>query len=506
MARGGDRFAPRAAGRPDRFGKPDRFDSGAPPSRGIYPRKGKGYGIAGEAAYPDLLASEDRNSKYQAWRLGMGLAYNSLIADRRQFLPVQVLDRPAWAPQEGWTYQDTLLVSFPSKASPEGRWTVAVKPKGTDVAPLPVEEGRQRVRRISADDGTSMRLLEVDVHRTWGTSSLQAASGLIGELVEDGAVSATRVDDDDEATLMLCVGVYADWGLMYFDGSQYWRRRTLANGRRVLRRFTVSEEEELPRFRAGRHLCQSTTLSCNCPQYLGLEYARLRPGQPLGSQGLFPARAPESGNVNRIPLNRAEEIMAGYQDPQRLPDVMEGVARRFFSLSWQRLPEVACKHVHAVRFALGCPIEEPGDFITLASDYWDDVSRMASVEELRAPLASPRFVQALRSTLLNEDAYAGLSSTLVAGSTGDAFGIVPGRLVLDPHQVSPILIQDADSPFRRFNNQQATIAPSAAEASVLGDLWLGRGTEINNHVFTGPGEILPEPFIANGAAVPSVLP
>jgi hypothetical protein len=506
VGRGGDRFAPAGAGRLGNFGKPDRFDRRLQPDTGVYPRKGKGLGVVGEASYPDLLAQLDRNNSYASWRMGMGLPFNQLLRDRRQFLPVQVLDRPSWAPQEGWGYRDALLVYFPSKGSPEGRWTVTVKPRGSDIAPLPLAANAQWEVFSSAEDGRTLRVLEVNVGATWGTSALIAASGLIGELVEDSGIGPDAVVDEDGTLQLLCIGVYPEQGVMLFDGTQCWRRQALSDGRRVLRREVVPDGEPVPRFRVGRHLCQATTLSCNCPQYLGVEYARLRPNEPLGTQALFPTRGPASHGVLRPAANLAEELLAVTESELRRPDPLEGVARRFFNLSWQRLPEAGCKHIHAVRFSLGCPLEEPSDFISLASDYWDGVKGMASIEELRAPLASPRFVSQLRSTLLNEDAYAGLSSTMKAGSVGDAYSIVPGRLVLAPQQVNTILVEDVDSPFRRFNAQQATAEAQAAEEAVLGDLWVGRGTQAYNYIYEAPGVVLDEPFVTNGTAVAEVLP
>ena len=506
MGRGGDRFSPRGGAGLGQFGKADRFDLKPRPDTGVYPRKGKGLGVTGEAAFPDLLAQLDRNSGYAAWRLGMKIAFNELMRDRRQFLPVQVLDRPSWAPQEGWGYREALQVLFPSKGSPEGRWTVMVKPKGSEISPLPVTAAQQRELITTSEDGRALRLLEVAVGATWGRDSLLAASSLIGELVEDSGLGPTEVADEDGALQLLCVGVYPEQGLMLFDGTQCWRRELLATGRRVLRHSTVPEGEPVPRFREGRHLTQVTTLSCNCPQYLGLEYARLRPGEQLGGQAFFPTRGPESQSASREAANLAEELLGVPPPVVRQGDPLEGVARRFFNLSWQRLPEASCKHIHAVRFALGCPLEEPDDALTLASDYWDGLKGMADVEELRAPLASPRFVSALRSTLLNEDAYAGLSSTMASGSAGDAYGIVPGKLVLDPRQVNAITIEDEDSPFRRFNAQQATAEARAAEAAVLGDLWVGRGTSSSSLIYEAPGVVLAEPFVANGAVVPQVLP
>lgn len=472
-------------------------------SSGIFPRKGKGWGVTGEAAYPDILSEWDRKNGWRPWREGMTLAYNELFRDSQQFLPVQVLGRSAFAPQEGFAYRPALTVAFPSRSSPEGRWTVTVKPRGTEISPLEVTSAVQRDVRIEGA-GLDIPLLEVDVGATWGAGALWSASSLVGELVEDSAAAADRADlEDDEAVILLCVGVYPEDGLMLFDASQVWRRRRLENGRRVLVRQQLGPDDPPPRFRPRRHLTQSASLSCNCPAFLGLEYARLRSSAQLGGQGLFPQLGPSQDGYRRQRRSDSERLLTVDGDEARGVDPLEGVARRFSKLNWQRLPEESCKHVHAVRFALGVPIAEPDEYLSLASSYWDGMRSMASIEELQAPLASERFVEQLRRNMFNEEAFAGLSSTMAAGSIGDAHGIVPGRLVLDVRQVNRLAVPGNVSSLLRFNFQEAIVDPRAAEDSVQGDLWVGRGTEVNSRLYEGPQQVLDEPFVLQAdTAVP----
>jgi hypothetical protein len=479
----------------------DSFGQGLGIASGVFPRKGKGWGVAGEATYPDILNEWDRKQGWTPWRQGMTLAFNDLLQDTQQFQPVQVLSRPAWVPQEGWTYRPALTVGFPSRTSPEGRWTVTLKPRGTDISVFPLDGNAQK-QLLLEDAGLGVPILQVEVGATWGEGALSSASSLVGELVEDSAPSRLTIDpEDDEAVILLCVGVYPEDGLMLFDASQVWRRVLQPNGRRVLTRRLQKQGDPPLQFRQGRHLVQSTTLSCNCPAYLGLEYARLRPGSRLGGQELFPQRGPSQDGFRREGQDGLGTLLAAGQPEVRAVDPLEGVARRFATLNWQRVPEQACKHIHAVRFALGCPIEEPDEYLSLASDYWSGLQGMGSMEELIAPLASARFVDQLRRRLFNEEAFRGLSSTISSGSIGDAHGIVPGRLVLDPRQVKSSLPSEEDASRLRFNEQAAISDPLAAEETVQGDLWVGRGTETASRIYEAPQELIDADY-----AVPATEP
>lgn len=468
--RGGDHFdGPRQ--RP-----PDRFDRPLRRAGGTYARKPRKPGEPVGGSYPDLLEHWDRTQDWTPWRRGMALAYNSLFRNQQQFQPVTVLHLPAFRPRDAWRAASALICTLPSKDSPEGRWTVTVKPRGTEISPQRLGGAVQRITFNTAEAELPERLLVVDVSGAWGAGSLDAASSLIGELVEDTASSATEVvDEDEEAVILMCVAVYPEQGLMAFDATRRWRRLRRPNGSAVLRMEPIPADQ-IVYFRSGRHLTQSTTVSCNCPSSLGLEYAVLRDGHALGSQRTSPRLNPES---------------LSSEGP---PDLMEGVARRIFPLDWRREPTALCKHSHAVRFVLGCPIEEPTGHPSPASDYWDGLAGMLDVDELRAPLAHPRFVEAMNRRMLLEVGYARLDSTLLVGSVGDAFGVVPDRLRLAPVQVSAVALEE-ESVRQRFNLQLPTSRPEEAEEAVFGDVWAGRGTTVIAKPYIRSGEVLDAPFV-----------
>lgn len=499
MARSrGDSFG---YGRPPRYAT---FERPLPQARGTY-AKGKRRGSQGEAQAPDLLAKWDKDQNWRSWRKGMTLAYNQLLTDRSAFAPASVLRLPAFQPQLLWQAAPALLVAFPSKSSPEGRWTVAVKPRGTDITAQPLAADAQSEISLSGADLTR-RLLRVRVVDAWAPSLLQAASSLIGELVEDTGVSATEVVDDDEATILMCVAVYPEQGELVFDLERYWIRSVLDSGRRVLRQVDVAANEATPRFRAGRHLVQSTTLSCNCPQFLGREFLNLRPDQQLGSQGWFPQRSgsaelPQERLLDELTLVLGGETLAPIPD-----DPLEGVARRFFPLNWQRLPSEGCKHCHAVRFALGVPVEEPSDYVSLASDYWLSAGGMDQLEEMRAPLASESFVSSLQSVWQEDSAFSRLDTTMTTAVVGDAFSVVPDQIRLVSSQIG-FQVESGPSSRDRFNQQFFRTEPESAEEAVLGDVWCGRGTAANSRPYLGPGEVLDEPYVQEQVSeTPPLLP
>lgn len=467
-SRRGDRFdGPRV--RP-----PDRFDRPLKRAGGVHAPRARKPGDPVGGSYPDLLEHWDRTQSWTPWRRGMALAFNSLLRDRRQFQPATVLHLPAFQPQRAWRAASTLLCIFPSAGSPEGRWTVTVKPRGVEISPRPLLGAGQRLVVNASDSELPERLLVVDVSGAWAPGALDSASTLIGELVEDTATSSTAIaDENDEAVILMCVAVYPEQGQMVFDATRRWYRRGTERGGAVLVEEPVLAPD-VPLFRSGRHLTQSTTISCNCPSALGLEYALLRPGSALGSQRNYPQEAPESREGST--------------------DLMEGVARRIFRLDWRRNPENLCKHGHAVRFALGCPVAEPAGVPSPANDYWDGLQGMLDVDELRAPLAHPRFLEAMNRRTLLDIAWSRLDSTMVVGSVGDAYGVVPDRLRLGSEQVSFTELEE-ESTRRRFNLQVPLARPEQGEEAVLGDVWAGRGTAVVAKPYVRSGEVLEAPFV-----------
>lgn len=454
----------------------DRFDVGLPFQGSVYPRKGKGFGIQGEAAYLDLLAKWDKDGYWQPWRKGMALAQSQLVGAAERFTAVLVEHRDSYAATAQWRTSTLLLAGFTSRESPEGRWTVAIQPRGTEITAAPAGTA-QREFWYSFDDDSlrpPLRLLELD----FGSSQSRAGAPLhfnqmlIGEVVEDTAIAPGQLEDDLTAGIgLLCVAVHEAEGKAYFNATRYWQRERTGDGRLITREVAVGPDDPLPMFRPDRHLTQATTVSCNCPAHLGLSFARLNGGAALGSQDLFPQRAP-----------------SGLGGPQRSSNEgnPEGVRRRFRTLEWDRIPGQECKHCHAVRWAVGAPMAEPADMKSLASDYWNDMKVMSRIEEMDAPMSDSRFLEDLRRSLLTEQAFSRLDVTLLAACIGDCVGITPQRVELSPVQLMGANAARALIGVPRQNEQHATVDPMTDDDAVFGDWWVGRGTATAVYGFDGP--------------------
>lgn len=471
-----------SAGRPRRSG--DRVDRGRPFVGGVYPRKGKGWGVQGEAAYPDLLDQLDRRSQWQSWRKGMALARSQLVGAAERWSAVEVMHRATFTTSLRWRRSRLLLAGFTSPQSPEGRWTVAVQPRGTEIAPRPVGTEQDEVWDPLGVAGDPVRLLRVTspaaaapIDEPEGeVARLEINRMLIGEVVEDSAIDATTLAEDPEDGIgLLCVGVHERSQTAFFDATRYWKRMRGPDGRLRLREFPVAAWEPLPTFRSERHLTQALTLSCNCPSYIGMEFAALRQGPQLGGQQLFPQRAP--GGLEAPLLEGLDESNT------------EGVRRLFLPLSWARLPGVECKHCHAVRWAMGVPMAEPADMPSPDSDYWRDLAVMAELEEAVGPMSGERFLDRLRTNLLDEQQLSSLDLTLLATCTGDCVGIAPQRVRLDRLQLGEELLPESALGVLRINEQYPTEDYRQNEEAVFGDWWVGRGTETVVLGFSGPAEV-----------------
>jgi len=507
VGRRGDSFG--SGGRVDgglgRARRPDRFDVGSRAASGIYPRKGSGQGQTGEAAFPDLLRTWNQRASWSSWRRGLELAFNSLVGDTSQYQSIEVLSLPAFTPQQGFAARRGLAVGFPSRLSPEGRWTAVIKPRGTEIAPVPIGANAQFETVATTDAGEAVPLLVVQLPGCWQPGALAAGSSLIGELVEDSAISAAALDPDPaDGLALLCVAVYQDDGLMVFDASRGWQRQRQADGTLVLREVSRGPEDPPLRFRSGRHLTQSTVVSCNCPAHLGLAYGRLRPDTPLGRQGLFPQRGPGGASDLQLPLRDALDLILRQQPEVRPADPLEGAARRFALLDWRRLPEESCKHCHAVRFALGCPTAEPSDVLAVVGgDTPMGLGEVLPLEERSAPLAAPGFVERLARQAFEENAWRGLASTITTGAVGDAWTVTVEPIALPPNQIDGTFPGNCAP---RFSQQQLSAEARAAEAAVRGDVWAGRLSQAYSYPYLGPGELLDQPFYLPVREPPLLLP
>jgi hypothetical protein len=486
------------------LGRKDSFGRGRPQASGVYPRKGRGYGQIGEAAFPDLLRHYDMQQRWSSWRAGFALASSGLVGAAERFTAVQVTSQNPFNAAAGFQKTVTLMAGFSSPDSPEGRWLVTFKERGQFIAPGDLNGVTQRhVLLPDPEDpkGERLRLVLELKYPPERAAELASALSLVGELVEDTAVSATSLDADKTAGLgLLCMAVHIPTATLYFDASRYWTREYTKDGRLVSVAHTVGPYDPGPAFRPWMHLTQGLTMSCNCPAFIGAVFARLRAGEKLGGQMLFP----QQGGEEEMP-----EIGTHVASSD------EGVQRRFRSLGWARTPEDGCKHCHAVRWALGCPTKEPPDMLTLANEYWSSLKAMGQFEGMQPPMVQPRFIEQLRLNLLDERAFSDLDATLLATSVGDAYGVVPERMELTLQQQKPGTTGRFFIPVHeRFHRQHHSEHPGEDPDAMVGDWWVGRGTSLERGihqvlVYTRDGAARTEPAlqpVTNPDHLPHVVP
>lgn len=449
-------------------GRRDSFAKGLPIPSGTYPRKGKGWGQQGEPAFPDLLRHYDSRQNWSSWRAGLQLASDGLVGAAERFTAVQVHGQNPFDASLGFVKSTTLLAGFSSPTSPEGRWLVTIKERGQFIASHSLVGVRQRHAWIvDPDDSSRDRLvliLEFPPERAY---ELASSLNLVGEIIEDSADTAKSLEADQTAGRgLLCLAINIPTATMVFDASRFWQRTYTKEGRLKLVQTRIGPTDHPPAFRPFMHLTQALTLSCNCPVFVGAIFARLRMGEKLGGQALFPQQSGE-GEMPEVGTHVAVSD--------------EGALRRFRGLGWERLPEAGCKHCHAVRWALGCPTQEPPDMLTLASEYWRSLKAMGQFEGQKPPMTQPRFIERLRLNLMDERAFSDLDATLLATTVGEAYGVLPERLELTLQQRSHGGATRFFVPVHeRFHRQHHSLQPGDDPDAMVGDWWVGRGTALTH--------------------------
>jgi hypothetical protein len=445
---------------------------------GIFPTKGKGWGVQGEAAFPDLIQHWNQENKWQSWRRGMALAFS---ADRPLLDGLTVLSAngmPAGA--DLIVSQDAIKVDFPSRDSPQGAWSVVIRPRGVQQAALAIGDDQFEVWWTNPATEEQARVMAW--RGNWSTAETVLASALIGELIEDTATPSGELLDVLDGHALLCVGMDTDEGIVYFDAERLWRYEPLPQGGRVLVEHAVPRSAPLPKFRADRSLVQSMTMSCNCPSHLGSEYAFLGRQLRPGTQGAFPQR----GGQTLQPLEKP------------VSETTAGVKRAFSALSIERIPGEECKHIGAVRFLLRSPLREPTDNPVV----WRGDPDAYGQEEIWGREFDRRLAEELEAALSVASRWEGVDITLLAASAGDAFSVWPTRQRLDglpaPARMSALqhgMRRDMDERAQLFPEQHFGTTPLASLDSIAGDWWVGRGTSTVALIYTSPTTTDPTPAI-----------
>ena len=405
--------------------KPMRADSFDRPQSGR-----SAYGIA---QIRDGLRSLDASSSARAWRQGLSLAGALIGEPETPVRAARILHSSPFSAIGGLRETPVVQYAFASIHSPEGRWTVTVLPRGAERASLPLDTKNQQDVLLNWDELNSLkqwqhkqwRVLKVFVGPLFTSNTLE--SDLVGELVEDSLQRDGSWADDDDVRMRMVIGVerrQIGGATLILDGEREWRRQVIDEpGGRRRRRLVERriQPHESIRLRQGRRLVQSTAVSCNCPQSLGVVLSDWRRGLSADQQDAVELSnaAARSGGTN------IEGVLspAGYDD-------VEAVGRRFKSYEWSRNPFEACKHEHAVRFEIGVPTAEPPDALSLVSDYWTSRTAQMSLDEMVAPLGHDRFTERLSRSLAFDQHWHGLDPLLEAIGAADVVSVTPSELWL----------------------------------------------------------------------------
>jgi hypothetical protein len=367
----------------------------------------------------DLFGQLSATQANRPWKLGMALAFNRSLLNEGAVRWVQLLCHEPFQGDPFLNLMDAVMIAFPSKQSPDGRWTVTVNPRTGPMGTRPLELGRQREVYLSID-GVRHRFVRVQLQPELGDGGTWSARGIIGELVEDSLLIApdgTKTwKPDAEADLRMVLAVAPEDGSILIDGEQRWRRVPIASGRFRLQKEVIDARESAL-LDTNAWMAQTTSYACNCPAYAGFEMIDWR---NTGGGTNHPGMA-AVGTNRWSQLDSAQGVFyAGYGD-----DPVDAFVRQFGSPNWDRPIITACKHIHAARWMVGCPTAEPNDAYAPDHESWRDHTKTAQQDEIAWPLQDPDYMEKLNRTMMLDQRYRDLNIMPLAFSTADAIGTLP---------------------------------------------------------------------------------
>jgi hypothetical protein len=396
-------------------------------------------GQSGGTYYPTVLEAYSRDSDFRRWQAGAALWFGS---------------GPSWADQHR-TYlvrsfrdfgclpgpQANEVTLFPGRSSPSGAWSTVNRRRGAVILPQPLLAEDISLQTTAPVE--SAHRLVLDVSDTLTPAQLEHWRGFIGDQFEDSATGPESLPrplpETTEAVAYTLAEVDAAAGRLLFDLSRpYLRSRVNDFTERMQWRKARYDSSAIPRWRddGSRFLCNSHRLVCDCPDYSGARTANLL-GGGRGSQQLFPR--PGAG---RTLSGRWEAESAGYRARWRDPSDRADQRRE-------------CKHIHAVRWALGCPFYE-------ASEYpLDEDDRLFSGGRQEMSGAQIQRYQALRELALDQLVVPLASSAAV---------------IVDYRDTVP---EDEDAPTEAGRRPilWTTLREPPKGRARIDDWWLQRGTE-----------------------------
>jgi hypothetical protein len=317
-----------------------------PSTRGSYRNQARTPGGRGGTLYPTVLEAYNRDSDFKRWLAGARLWEEGRGAwSRRQ---VTYFIRSFRNFGIATNNQLNTLTLFPSLTSPEGAWATVTREKGAVVLLQPLWDAAMRLEQQVLDP--DQHRLVLDVSRTVSLTQLREWQAFIGDQFEDSAINddgsaVVSVDPDDVVALTLTEVRLASRELVFDLSRPYLRaRRDPASRRGFWTRATYRPQTPL-RWRGdgSRFLASAYKISCNCPDYTGIQVAD--------------SILSGSGTGGKFPLPSAGRTIGGRWEGEQA-----GYLKKWRDLSPRSDKRRECKHIHAVRWSLGYPFYEPSDY------------------------------------------------------------------------------------------------------------------------------------------------
>ena len=316
-----------------------------PRSHGWYPTKDYGAGVYGGAVFPTVIEAYNSESDYKRWRAGQDFYFSSgsSWADRSIYSLARF-------PQGAVDGQSKDIVTlFPSKNSPERAWYVGQRTRGSIILPQPISSGTITINATDPDPST--HTLVWDVTGILSVAQLGIFNIFKGDQFENTATGTNYPDDlvekDAGSVALVLTDVSTSNMTLTFDLSRPQGR--IARGERIYWKKLVYDPSEPTRYAwdptSNLHLCSSFKFFCCCPDHLGGALANLE--YPEGDAGM-----------DEFPLPNAARTVRSAWEKQGV-----GYYRQWRSLPFRIDERRECKHIHAMRWACGCPWHEPDDYI-----------------------------------------------------------------------------------------------------------------------------------------------
>jgi hypothetical protein len=317
-----------------------------PSTRGSYRDQSRAPGGRGGTLYPTVLEAYNRDSDFKRWLAGAKLweEGRGTWSRRRVTYFIRSFRNFGIATNN----QLNTLTLFSSFTSPEGAWATVTRERGAVILLQPLLDADMRLEQQSLDP--ARHRLVLNVSKTISLIQLREWQAFIGDQFEDSAIndngSAVVATEPDDVVALTLTEVRLSSRELVFDLSRPFlrARRDPASRRGFWVKATYRPQTPLRwRGNGSRFLASAYKISCNCPDYTGIQVAdTILSG---------------SGTGSKFPLPSAGRTIGG-----RWEGDQAGYLKKWRDLSPRSDQRRECKHIHAVRWSLGYPFYEPSDY------------------------------------------------------------------------------------------------------------------------------------------------